>query len=177
MPARHPHEVSVLLVDCHGSYTYNLYQLLATLNCNVTVVPHDATPASVRCRLLEDEYDGIVLGPGPGTPANALDAGMCLDLLREFPDLPIFGVCFGMQALAVANGGKVVQTDPSHGSLSAVRTHAGGHPLFAGIPSGFKVVRYHSLAVEEATLPDCLQPLAWAAGGGPGRGGGEAGAC
>ena len=175
MPARHPHEVSVLLVDCHDSYTYNLYQLLATLNCNVTVVPHDAAPAPVRCRLLEDEYDGIVLGPGPGTPANALDAGMCLDLLREFPDLPIFGVCFGMQALAVANGGKVVQTDPSHGSLSAVRTHAGGHPLFAGIPSGFKVVRYHSLAVEVATLPDCLQPLAWAGGGGAGDGGGGGG--
>ena len=106
-----------------------------------------------------------MLGPGPGTPGDARDAGLVTVLLREFPQLPTLGVCFGMQAIAAVEGASVRRApEPFHGRLSEVR-HS-GHPLFSGVPSGpgFRVVRYHSLHVDPATVPASLEVTAHACG-------------
>ena len=103
--------------------------------------------------------------PASTLPRN-LPAGLSLALLRAQPHIPILGVCLGFQALALAHGGAIAHApEPVHGRLSAI-AHS-GHALFEGIPSGrrYAVVRYHSLLVEEASLPHCLEPLAWTCGG------------
>ncbi|QDZ18895.1 aminodeoxychorismate synthase [Chloropicon primus] len=165
----------VLLVDNYDSYTYNLYQMLSVVHVEgtsveVDVMKNDAVPFS-RLRPSIIEYDAIVLSPGPGTPECEQDVGVCRDILDHLVDVPILGVCLGHQALAHAYGAKVVKAPvPFHGRLSRVTTTCSsddevgrGSELFAGIPSdgGFDVVRYHSLVVDEASLPDCLLPLAW----------------
>jgi len=158
-----------LIIDNYDSYTYNLYQLVADVNGGAPplVVRNDATSvAEIRGWLAEGRVHNIVVSPGPGTPERADDVGVVLDVLRAFSDVPILGVCLGHQALATAYGGRVVRApEPVHGRLSAIQHD--GHALLDGIPSGrgFEVVRYHSLVVEEASLPPCLQPICWAAGG------------
>lgn len=123
--------------------------------------------AEVR-RLVDDAHiDNIVISPGPGTPQNPADVGVCLEILKRLPDVPILGVCLGHQALALVHGGTVHSApEPVHGRLSELQ-HS-GHTLFAGMPSGvnegLEVVRYHSLVVEAASLPNCLQPIAWTCG-------------
>ena len=110
-------------------------------------------------------FHNVVISPGPGTPANAADIGLCLALLRAAPAVPVLGVCLGFQALALTHGGAVSHAaEPVHGRLSGIR-HT-GHRLFSGIPSGpaYQVVRYHSLVVDETSLPACLEPLAWTCG-------------
>lgn len=110
--------------------------------------------------------DNIVISPGPGTPHLHSDVGVCLDLLRAAPNVPILGVCLGFQMLVVANGGRIAKApEPVHGRLSSIK-HT-GHPLFAGIPSGleYQVVRYHSLSVDQSSpLPDSLEAIAWTVG-------------
>jgi len=129
------------------------------------VVQNDAPWEPLAARLRRGEFDCAVLGPGPGTPGDARDAGLVPVLLREFPNLPTLGVCFGMQAIAAVHGAAIRRApEPFHGRLSEVR-HS-GHPLFDGVPSGsgagFRVVRYHSLHVDPATLPECLEACAHA---------------
>lgn len=114
------------------------------------------------------QIHSIVVSPGPGTPAVAADVGVVPALFRELTDTPILGVCLGHQALAHVHGASVVRApEPCHGRLSDIEHK--GHKLFQGIPSGrdsgFRVVRYHSLIVEESELPPELQPICWTAGG------------
>ena len=135
------------------------------------MVQNDAPWEPLAARLHRGEFDCAVLGPGPGTPGDARDAGLVTALLREFPQLPTLGVCFGMQAIAAVEGASVGRApEPFHGRLSEVR-HS-GHPLFSGVPSGsgFRVVRYHSLHVDPATVPASLEVTAHACG----RPGGDA---
>ena len=116
-------------------------------------------------RIASGEFHNIVISPGPGTPERPGDIGISLQLLQAQLPIPILGVCLGFQALALAHGGSVRHApEPVHGRLSSVQH--GGHPLFGGIPSGpaYAVVRYHSLLVEEASLPGCLQGIAWTCG-------------
>jgi para-aminobenzoate synthetase len=113
-------------------------------------------------------YHNIVISPGPGTPTAASDIGLCLALIKAAPPIPILGVCLGFQALALAYGASILRaSEPVHGRLSAIR-HSGTHPLFFEIPSGrsYQVVRYHSLIVDESTLPEELEAIAWTAPGG-----------
>ncbi|XP_073144356.1 aminodeoxychorismate synthase, chloroplastic isoform X2 [Henckelia pumila] len=110
-------------------------------------------------------FDNIVISPGPGSPACAADIGICLRLLLECSDIPILGVCLGHQALGFVHGAEVVHApEPVHGRLSDIDHN--GCQLFHGIPSGrnsgFKVVRYHSLVVDQRSLPKELIPIAWA---------------
>jgi para-aminobenzoate synthetase len=152
--------VTTLLIDNYDSYTFNLYQLVAAVTGEEpVVVRNDELPWS---RLARHRWDRIVISPGPGRPERERDLGICRDALTQ-DEVPVLGVCLGHQALAHLRGGSVVRgTNTVHGHISSVYHHA--NRLFAGIPQGFRAVRYHSLVVEPA-LPADLEALAWAADG------------
>jgi para-aminobenzoate synthetase component II len=141
--------VRILVVDNYDSFVFNLVQYLGQLDASCVVLRNDQlTPADAL------EFDGVLLSPGPGTPE---EAGVCVPLIRDVAGrVPIFGVCLGHQAIAVAYGA-VVSRAPEllHGKTSSV--HHTGVGVLAGLPDPFTATRYHSLAVEEATLPDVIE--------------------
>jgi para-aminobenzoate synthetase len=144
----------VILVDNYDSFTYNLYQLIGEV-CGhpPTVVRNDTPWADLRF----DEFDAAVISPGPGRPDRDRDFGVSARVILD-SGLPVLGVCLGHQGLCQLFGGKVGSApEPMHGRISSVRHK--GVDLFAGIPSPFDVVRYHSLAV--TSLPDDVEELAW----------------
>lgn len=144
----------LLLVDNHDSFTHNLAHRLAEAGARPLVVPND-TPFE---RLPLDAVAGVVLSPGPGRPERPADFGVCRALI-ERSAVPLLGVCLGHQGIGAAFGARVVRAPRvMHGRLSRLK-HRGG-PLFAGVPQGAPVVRYHSLCLVD--LPDCLEPLAHA---------------
>ena len=142
----------ILVVDNYDSFVYNLVQYLGQIGADVEVWRNDdprfADPGWT------DGFDGVLLSPGPGTPE---DAGVCIDVVRSKGGvLPIFGVCLGLQSISVAFGG-VVGRAPEllHGKTSLV--HHDGRGVFAGLPNPFTATRYHSLALDPATVPDVLE--------------------
>jgi anthranilate synthase/aminodeoxychorismate synthase-like glutamine amidotransferase len=138
----------ILMIDNYDSFTWNLVQGLQVLGAGVEVVRHDAESAEA---LVARGPDGVVLSPGPGTPEPA---GTGPAALRAFAaaGVPVLGVCLGHQALAVAFGGRVVRARrPRHGKTADVRHD--GRGVFAGLPDPLEAMLYHSLAVEEASLP------------------------
>ncbi|MFV8756431.1 anthranilate synthase component II [Nannocystaceae bacterium ST9] len=141
----------VLVIDNYDSFTFNLVQYLLELGANVDVYRNDVVVAK---QVLADHPSHLLLSPGPGTPA---DSGVCQDLCRMVcdparPTLPTLGVCLGHQTLCEVLGATVRRADRiMHGKLSPI-VHA-GEGLFAGLASPFDATRYHSLLVEEATLP------------------------
>ncbi len=145
----------ILLIDNYDSFTFNLFHLLAELGQRCEVRRNDQlTPGEA----LAMRPAAIVLSPGPCTPD---EAGICLPLIRAAAgQVPILGVCLGHQAIGSAYGGEVIRAPmPMHGKTSAVRH--GGTDVFAGLPDPLTVVRYHSLMVAPATLPEALVPTAW----------------
>jgi anthranilate synthase component II len=137
----------VVVVDHHDSYTWNLVHLVASLTGRLPeVVQHDATTAA---HVLS--FDRVVLSPGPGHPADPADFSVGRQVLLA-GSVPVLGVCLGMQGLVTAYGGRVERVEPAHGDVAQVRHDADG--LFAGIPSPYAAVRYHSLAATE--VPDAL---------------------
>jgi anthranilate synthase component II len=149
----------LLMIDNYDSFTYNLVQYLGELGADVLVQRNDAiTLDQVEAWAPER----IVISPGPCTPA---EAGISVPLIRRFAGrIPILGVCLGHQAIGEAFGGRIVRAARvMHGKLDAV-THD-GRGVFSGIPSPVTVTRYHSLAIERATLPDCLVATATTADG------------
>jgi len=147
---------TILLIDNYDSFTFNLVQFLGDLGADTIVRRNDKiTPAEA----LALNPDGIVLSPGPCTPN---EAGICLDLIHEAAKArkPLLGVCLGHQAIGQAFGGHVIRAPlPVHGK--AAQIHHAGQNLFANLPDPFTATRYHSLIVERATLPDCLDITAW----------------
>ena len=143
-----------LLIDNYDSFTYNLFHFLGELGAEIVVRRNDALTAE---EALAMGPQGIILSPGPCDPDRA---GICLDLIAVATGkVPLLGVCLGHQAIGQHFGGKVVRAPlPMHGKLSLV--HHKGQGLFEGIPSPFKATRYHSLIVERATLPACLEVTA-----------------
>lgn len=135
----------ILVVDNYDSFVYNLVQYLAQLGAECTVLRNDAVDLDAVT-----SYDGVLLSPGPGIPE---DAGVCVPLVREFAGrVPIFGVCLGLQAMAVAYGATVGRApELLHGKTSFVEHEGVG--VLAGLPNPFTATRYHSLAVDEATIP------------------------
>jgi anthranilate synthase component 2 len=149
----------ILVIDNYDSFTYNLVHYLAELGAETVVRRNDAIT-------LQDAFamrpEAVLLSPGPCAPAQA---GLCLPLLRGAPeDLPILGVCLGHQAIGEAFGGEVVRAKTlMHGKTSPIEHD--GRGVFRGLPSPFTATRYHSLAVERASLPDVLEVTAWTADG------------
>lgn len=135
--------------------------------CNVVdpiVILNDEYSVAQVIELIEQfKIDSIVISPGPGRPDNPTDTGMCLQLVQQLPRMPILGVCLGHQILAEVYGAKTQRVSPIHGRLSCIKHNA--HPLFDEIPSQeFSVVRYHSLAVDQNSLPECIEPIGWTHG-------------
>jgi anthranilate synthase/aminodeoxychorismate synthase-like glutamine amidotransferase len=141
----------VVVVDHYDSYTWNLAHLIASVTGSLPdVVEHDTvSPGDLAA------YTHLVLSPGPGSPHDPAFFSLGATLIREDPR-PLFGVCLGMQGLVTAYGGHVGRTTPAHGEVASV-VHDGS-ALFAGVPTPFAAVRYHSL--EALELPDVLEVTA-----------------
>ncbi len=145
----------MLVVDNYDSFTWNLVQSLAVSGARVQVYRNDQITVE-RAEAMQP--DRIVISPGPGSPAQA---GVSRALIERFAgQLPILGVCLGHQVLAETYGG-LVRRAPAvvHGKVSAV--YHDGRTLYAGLPSPFEAMRYHSLLVERQGLPACLEVSAW----------------
>jgi anthranilate synthase component 2 len=145
----------LLMIDNYDSFTYNLVQYFGELGQEVWVYRNDQiTPEQIA--ELQPGY--LVLSPGPCTPNQA---GVSLAAVERFAGhLPILGVCLGHQSIGQAFGGRIVRAGQvMHGKTSEV--HHTDQGVFAGLPSPFTVVRYHSLVIEKATVPDCLEVTAW----------------
>lgn len=145
----------ILVIDNYDSFVYNIVSYLAELGADVEVWRND--DARFASDNWYEPFDGICLSPGPGTPE---DAGVCIDVVRTLGGVrPIFGVCLGLQAIAVAFGG-VVGRAPEllHGKTSPVFHQ--GEGVFSGLASPVTTTRYHSLAIEEGSLPEVLRVTA-----------------
>jgi para-aminobenzoate synthetase len=148
--------VSTLLIDNYDSYTYNVFHLLAAVSGEEPIVVHNDMVSWKA--LARWDFDAIVLSPGPGRPERWHDFGVCSDILRS-SEVPVLGVCLGHQGLGhVLKATVTYAPTVMHGRLSEVRHTGTG--LFDGIPQGFKVVRYHSLAVS-GSLGDEGREIAW----------------
>lgn len=155
-----PYRGMLILIDNYDSFTFNLVQYLGDLGAKTSVYRNDALTVD---EVLSKKPSGIVISPGPSDPDHA---GICLRLIQAAADhdIPLFGVCLGLQAMGQAFGGKVIRApQPMHGKISDI-THS-GKSVFAGLPSPYSVTRYHSLIVERATLPDTLEVTAETADG------------
>lgn len=142
----------ILVIDNYDSFTHNLVHLIGGLGEEVSVRRNDALSAETA---LAAGAEAIVLSPGPCTPN---EAGICLDLVQAAAasKTPVFGVCLGMQAIAQALGGRIRRAGRlMHGKTCGVLHQ--GRGIFDGLPSPFTATRYHSLAVDRAALPDCLE--------------------
>jgi len=146
----------LLLIDNYDSFTYNLVHYLGELGADVVVRRNDALDVQAAMAL---RPSSIVLSPGPCDPERA---GICLALTEAAAEarIPLLGVCLGHQTIGQAFGGRVVRCNEIvHGKMGSM--HHAGQGVFAGLPSPFLATRYHSLIVERASLPDCLEVTAW----------------
>lgn len=145
----------ILVIDNYDSFTYNLVQQMGEMGAQLKVVRNDQITLD-QIRALDPAR--IVISPGPGTPD---DGGVSLDVIRQFgAHTPILGVCLGHQCIGQAYGGIVTRAGRlMHGKTSMV--YHKGDPLFTGVPSPFEATRYHSLIVEEDSLPDALTVTAF----------------
>lgn len=141
----------LILIDNYDSFTYNLVHYLGELGAESVVIRNDKVTAE---EVIAQKPQAIVLSPGPCTPN---EAGVCLDLIKKAgATIPLLGVCLGHQSIGQCYGGKVIRApQPMHGKLSTI-THT-NKGIFEGLPKQFEITRYHSLIVERATLPDCLE--------------------
>jgi anthranilate synthase component 2 len=149
----------LLMLDNYDSFTYNLVQYFGELGEAVAVFRND----EITCdEIAAMKPDRICISPGPCSPA---EAGISLDVLRRFSgQVPILGVCLGHQAIGHAFGGRVIRAKVlMHGKTAPIEHRGVG--VFAGLPSPFIATRYHSLAVERESLPECLEITAWSADG------------
>ena len=143
------------MIDNYDSFTFNLVQYLQVLGAEVRVERNDALGVDDIVRMAPTR---IVLSPGPCAPDQA---GICLAVIEQLgPRIPILGVCLGHQAIGQAYGGRVVRAKRiMHGKTSPIRHASAG--VFSGLPDGYEATRYHSLVVEQDSVPDCLEVTAW----------------
>jgi anthranilate synthase/aminodeoxychorismate synthase-like glutamine amidotransferase len=145
----------LLVIDNYDSFTYNLVQAIGALGVKMRVVRNDEISLD-EAEVFAPSH--LLISPGPCTPR---EAGISVEAVRRFAGrIPIFGVCLGHQSIGVAFGGKVVQAGRlMHGKTSMIRHD--GQSIYRGLPNPFEAMRYHSLLVDEATLPSCLEVTAW----------------
>lgn len=141
----------ILLIDNYDSFSYNLFQLVGSLDPDIKVIRNDAMTTG---QIEELSPKAIILSPGPGKPE---DAGICIEVVKKLGGrFPILGVCLGHQAICTAYGGTVSYAkELMHGKQSVAKL-TGSCALFEGLPDSIPVARYHSLALLRDTLPDCL---------------------
>lgn len=141
----------ILLIDNYDSFSYNLFQLVGSLDPDIKVIRNDAMTTG---QIEELSPKAIILSPGPGKPE---DAGICIEVVKKLGGrFPILGVCLGHQAICTAYGGTVSYAkELMHGKQSVAKL-TGSCALFEGLPDSIPVARYHSLALLKDTLPDCL---------------------
>ncbi len=145
-----------LLIDNYDSFTFNLVHYLGELGASTKVVRNDAITVE---QALAQNYDGIIISPGPGEPK---DAGITKELIRATAgQIPVLGVCLGHQAIGELFGGTIIRAPKvMHGKISDISHNGTG--LFHNLPSPFKATRYHSLIVAQDNFPDCLDVTATA---------------
>ncbi len=145
----------LLMIDNYDSFTYNLVQYLGELGVEVKVVRNDEIGVADIAAIAPDQ---IVISPGPCTPN---EAGISVETIRTYAGrIPILGVCLGHQSIGQAFGGKVVHArEVMHGKTSPI--HHADTGVFSGLENPFEATRYHSLVIERASLPECLEITAW----------------
>lgn len=145
----------LLMVDNYDSFTYNVVQYLGELGADVKVVRNDEISCDEIAALAPEK---IVISPGPCTPN---EAGISLELVERFAGkIPLLGICLGHQSIGQSFGGKVVRArEVMHGKTSPI--YHNGTGVFAGLNNPYQATRYHSLVVEQETLPDCFEITAW----------------
>ncbi len=147
--------VKLLMIDNYDSFTYNLVQYFGELGAQVTVARNDELTLAQIAALRPER---LVISPGPCTPK---EAGVSVEAIRRFAgEIPILGVCLGHQSIGYAFGGNIIRAKSiMHGKTSAVYHHHQG--VFKGLSNPFTATRYHSLVIEQNSLPDCLEITAW----------------
>jgi len=146
-----------LIIDNYDSFVYNLAQILGELGVKSDVIRNDRITIG---QIKKNNYDAIVISPGPGTPDDKKYFGICVDVISELgPEKPILGVCLGHQGIIHAFGGKVVNArNVRHGKTSLVKHEE--TPLFENVDSPFRATRYHSLVGDKTIIPDSLEVTA-----------------
>lgn len=144
----------ILLIDNYDSFTYNLYQFIGVFNNDIKVVRNDKITIS---QIEELDPDAIIISPGPKSPS---EAGICIEAIKYFAGKkPILGICLGHQSIGKAFGATVSFAKKiMHGKQSVIKHSMDG--IFEGLPDNIKVARYHSLAILEETMPNCLKIIA-----------------
>ena len=156
--------MKILIIDNYDSFTFNLYQsvgeILTMQNIKFTLDVYKNDQITIN-QIKKNKYDKIIISPGPGDPSDSAYFGICKDVIEKLgKQTPVLGVCLGMQGIGYIFGGKVVKAmRPMHGKISAILHN--GKSLFANLPQGIDVMRYHSLVVEKSSLPDCLEITAF----------------
>ena len=142
-----PMHSKILVIDNYDSFVFNLVQYIGELGCEIDVVRNDRIDIAT---IDSKKYSGVVISPGPGTPT---EAGISVEIIRQLgQNLPIFGVCLGHQAIGEAYGANVIRAPyPMHGKTSMI-SHD-GTAIFRALENPFRATRYHSLIVEESSLP------------------------
>ena len=145
----------ILMIDNYDSFTYNIVQYLAELKADVSVYRNDEITIADIEKMAPEK---IVISPGPCTPN---EAGISVDTIKTFAGkIPILGICLGHQSIGQAFGGNIIRAKQvMHGKTSMM--HHDDRGVFKGLSNPFEATRYHSLVIDQATLPDCLQVTAW----------------
>ena len=145
----------LLMIDNYDSFTFNLVQYFGELGADVHVYRNDDITVDEIAGLKPEH---LVVSPGPCTP---MEAGISVDAIKRFAgEIPILGVCLGHQSIGQAFGGNIVRAgEVMHGKTSPI--HHANSGVFSGLQNPFEATRYHSLVIEKATLPDCLEVTAW----------------
>ncbi|MEN6593060.1 MAG: aminodeoxychorismate/anthranilate synthase component II [Methanobacterium sp.] len=146
----------ILIIDNYDSFTYNLYQLIGEIECEVTIRRNDEVTID-KIRALQPE--AIVISPGPGNPTNERDFGICSRVITELGgEIPILGVCLGHQGIFATFGGEVIRTEPVHGKTNEIFHN--DDELFQGTSNPLVAARYHSLLCNSETVPECMDVIA-----------------
>mgnify|MGYP003603065638 FL=1 len=151
--------MKLLMIDNYDSFTYNIVQYFGELGAQVAIYRNDEiTIEELDALFQQGQFERLCISPGPCSPN---EAGISIAAIKHFAGkLPILGVCLGHQAIGAAFGGNIVRSQTQmHGKTSLMTTDQQG--VFADLPRQFTINRYHSLAIDRATLPACLQVTAW----------------